>query len=149
MKPAIRVVALLVGVCVVACIACWITARYVERHAQHEAVQTHAWIHTQLGITHEQDKALEPIEQRFEEKKKHYAELMRIANKELAQAILEDRADSPRVTAAVERIHQAMGELQNATLQHIFEMKPVLTPLQYDKLLQLTAEALSGAEHSR
>jgi Spy/CpxP family protein refolding chaperone len=149
MKPAIRVIALLVAVCAVACIASWVTAHYVDRHARHEAVETHAWIHTQLDITAEQDKALEPIEQRFDEKKKHYAELIRIANKELAQAILEDRADSPRVTAAVGRIHQAMGELQNATLQHIFEMKPVLTPQQYDKLLQLTAEALTGAEHGR
>jgi Spy/CpxP family protein refolding chaperone len=149
MKPAIRVIALLVAVCAAACIASWITSRYVERHARHEAAEAHAWIHTQLDITAEQDKALEPIEQRFKEKKKHYAELIRIANKELAQAILEDRADSPRVTEAVGRIHQAMGELQNATLQHIFEMKPVLTPQQYDKLLQLTAEALSGAEHGR
>ena len=149
MKPAIRIVALLIAVFGVACIACWITARYIDRKAKHSAVEAHAWIHTQLGITREQEKALEPIEKRFAEKKKHYEELMRLANKELAQVILEDRADSPRVTAAVERIHQAMGELQTVTLQHIFEMKPVLTPQQYDKLLQLSAEALIDAEHGR
>ncbi|MEO8353541.1 MAG: hypothetical protein ABI680_17570, partial [Chthoniobacteraceae bacterium] len=62
---------------------------------------------------------------------------------------LEDRSDSERVKAAVARIHQAQGELQNATLQHIFEMQPVLTPQQYEKLLQSTAEALTTAEHGR
>lgn len=149
MKPALRVTVLLVAVAAIAILACWLTTRYIERHAQQKTTEAHVWIHTQLGINAEQDKELEPIEQRFEEKKKHYSELMRIANSELAQAILEDRADSPRVRAAVERIHHAMGELQNATLQHIFEMKPVLTTQQYDKLLQLTAEALSGAEHGR
>lgn len=150
MKASLRILALLLAVAGVAFLTCWLTGRYVQRHhATHEATEAHAWIHTQLDITAEQDKALEPIEQRFEEKKKHYSELMRIANKELAQAILEDRADSPRVGAAVERIHHAMGELQKATLQHIFEMQPVLTPEQYDKLIRLTAEALSGAEHGR
>jgi nickel and cobalt resistance protein CnrR len=149
MKSSLRIVLLLVAVCAVACATCWMTGRYLSRHGRHEAVEAHTWIHTQLGMTREQEKALEPIEERFEEKKKHYAELLRIANKELAQAILEDRSDSPRVTAAVARIHQAQGELQNATLQHIFEMKPVLTPQQYEKLLQLTAEALGGVEPGR
>ena len=150
MKSTLRIFALLLAVAGVAFLACWVTGRYMQHHhATHEATEAHAWIHTQLSITAEQEKALEPIEQRFEEKKKHYSELMRIANKELAQAIVEDRADSPRVTAAVERIHHAMGELQKVTLQHIFEMKPVLTPEQYEKLLRLTAEALSDAEHGR
>ena len=146
MKPALRIVALLLAVAGVAFLTCWLNGR-VTHHRARESSEAHVWIHTQLGITAEQEKALEPIEERFAEKKKHYAELIRIANKELAQAIVEDRSDSPRVSAAVERIHHAMGELQKLTLQHIFEMKPMLTPQQYEKLLQLTAEALSAAEH--
>ena len=102
-----------------------------------------------LGITPEQDKALEPIEQRYAEQKKHYGEMLRITNAELGKAILEDRSDSERVKAAVARIHEAQGELQNATLQHIFEMKAVLTQPQYEKLLRSTADALSTAEHGR
>ncbi len=149
MKRTARALALLAVVAVVAGVACWFTARHLERQARLEAVEAHSWVHSQLNITPEQDKALSPIEQRYSEKKKHYAELLRIANQELAQAIREDRRDSPRVTATVARIHEAQGELQNATLQHIFEMQPVLTPQQYDKLLKLTAEALSGTEHGR
>ena len=67
----------------------------------------------------------------------------------MGKAILEDRSDSARVKAAVAQIHQAQGGLQNATLQHIFEMKSVLTTQQYEKLLQSTAEALTTAEHGR
>jgi Spy/CpxP family protein refolding chaperone len=149
MKRAVRGIILLALVAAVACVACWMTAAYLNRphHADHG--DAHAWIHTQLGITPEQDKALEPIEQRYAEKKKHYGELLRIANTELGRAILEDRSDSERVKAAVARIHQAQGELQNATLQHIFEMQPVLTPQQYEKLLRATADALITAEHGR
>jgi hypothetical protein len=42
----------------------------------------------------------------------------------------------------VEQIHDAMGTLQKATLNHVFEMKAVLGEDQYEKLLQLTAEGL-------
>jgi Spy/CpxP family protein refolding chaperone len=65
------------------------------------------------------------------------------ANKELAEAIKQDQADSPRVSAAVETIHHAQGELQEATLEHVFEMKGVLTPEQYKRLLNLTADELN------
>ena len=149
MKSAARGLILLALVAAIAGAACWLTARYLNRAIHAEKGDAHAWIHTQLGITAAQDKALEPIEQRYAEQRKHYGEMLRIANAELGKAILEERSDSERVKAAVARIHQAQGELQNATLQHIFEMKSVLTPPQYEKLLQSTADALSTAEHGR
>jgi Spy/CpxP family protein refolding chaperone len=104
----------------------------------------HAWIHEELGMTDEQERRLLPSEERYEETKRHLQEVIRLANKELAQAIAEDRANSPRVQAAVQRIHEAMGELQQATLEHIFEMKEVLEPEQYDHLMNLTREALEA-----
>ena len=45
--------------------------------------------------------------------------------------------------AAVANIHDAMGQLQNAALEHVFEMKAVLTPAQYQRLIDLTARALT------
>ena len=149
MKSAARGLILLALVAAIAGAACWFTARYFNRTGHAERADAHAWIHTQLGITTAQDKALEPIEQRYAEQRKHYGEMLRIANAELGKAILEERSDSDRVKAAVARIHEAQGELQNATLQHIFEMQSVLTPQQYEKLLQSTADALSTAEHGR
>lgn len=102
----------------------------------------HAWIHQELAMTEEQEERLAPSERRYEETRRHLTEVIRFANQELALAISEDRENSPRVQAAVERIHTAMGELQQATLLHIFEMKEVLEPDQYDRLLELTRQAL-------
>ncbi len=104
----------------------------------------HAWIHEELAMTDEQERRLEPSERRYEEKKRHLTEVIRLANQELGVAIAEDRTNSPRVQAAVQRIHSAMGELQQATLMHIFEMKEVLEPEQYDHLIELTREALES-----
>lgn len=146
MKRFAPVLILLVTVAVVAVLACWLTSRYLSGRAPSGHVEAHQWVHARLGLTAEQETQLGQIEKRFDEQKRHYGEMLRIANMELAQAIREDRAHSPRVTDAVAKIHQAQGELQNATLQHIFEMKPVLRPEQYEKLIQLTAEALYHAE---
>lgn len=149
MKGVPRGIIFLVLVAAVSCVACWFTAAYLNRSHHTDHGDAHAGIHRQLGITAEQEKALEPIEQRYAEQKKHYGEMLRIANTELGKAILEDRSDSERVKGIVMRIHQAQGELQNITLQHIFEMKPVLTPQQYEKLLRSTADALITGEHGR
>jgi Spy/CpxP family protein refolding chaperone len=140
------VLILLVAVALVAVCSCWLTGYYLRGRLPADHVEAHHWIHAQLGLTAQQETELVPIEKRFDEQKRHFGEMLRIANMELAQAIREDRSNSARVTAAVAKIHQAQGELQNATLQHIFEMKPVLKPEQYDKLIQLTADALYHAE---
>ena len=149
MKHAARGLILLGLVAVIAAASSLFTARYLNLTAHSKKGDAHTWIHTQLGITPEQDKALDPIEQRYAEQKKHYSEMLRIANTELGKAILEDRTKSERIEAAMARIHQTQSELQNATLQHIFEMKSVLTSQQYEKLLQSTADALSTGEHGR
>ena len=114
------------------------------RHAD-----AHHWIHTQIGLTAEQENQLVPIEQRYDEQRRHWSELIRVANTELAQAVLADEGDSPRVRAALAKIQEAQGQLQDATLRHVFEMKPVLRPEQYSKLLNLTANALSQPDHAR
>lgn len=102
----------------------------------------HAWIHEQLALTPEQDKALAASEAKFKAQQKDLAERIRLTNMELGQALVEDAAYSPRVNAALEKIHAAQGELQKVTLEHVFEMQPALSPEQYRRLLDLTANAL-------
>ena len=67
---------------------------------------------------------------------------MRQANQELAAAIAKSKGYSPEVAAAVEKVHQHMGELQKASLEHLFEMRTVLTPEQGERLFQLAHDAL-------
>lgn len=128
----------------VAAVSSTVTAWMLNREQTSVPQDYHAWIHDELGMTAEQERLLEPSERRYEETKRHLTEVIRLANQELAQVIAEDRANSPRVQAAVQRIHAAMGELQQATLQHIFEMREVLEPEQYDRLIELTREALEA-----
>ena len=108
----------------------------------HNQIDAHAWLHEQVGITAEQDQKLGEIEKDFAEKQRILREKIHVGNLELAAAMLEDKAFSERVTAAVERIHHAQGELQKATIEHIFDMQTVLTPQQAEKLNKLAADAL-------
>lgn len=90
----------------------------------------HAAIHRNLDLTSEQDRELHAIESRFASRNAELEEEMRAANRELAVAIDEDKAYTARVQAAVDHFHHAMGALQKATVEHIFEMRAVLTPEQ-------------------
>src|SRR6478736_5994373 len=117
---------MLIIVALVAAGACYVSARVFGPLRPQTEVSGHEWIHKQLGLSPEEHKALEPIESKFAERKRNLMGEIRRANKELAEAIKQDQADSPRVSAAVERIHHAQGELQKATLEHVFGMKGVL-----------------------
>jgi len=102
----------------------------------------HDWIHSQLGITAEQVRSLEPIERNYRAQRRDLEQQLLLANRELAEAVLADGKDSQRVKDAIEKIHVHMGTLQQLTIGHVFEMEAVLTPEQYQKLLNLTANAL-------
>ena len=105
-------------------------------------IDAHAWLHQQISITAEQEGKLAGIEKAFAEKQNTFQKEIHIGNLELAAAMLEDKTFSKRVAAAVERIHHAQGELQKATIEHIFNMQTVLTQQQAEKLNKLAADAL-------
>ena len=138
---------LLLVVAAVASVSCLLTARW-SRAQQPNHADAHRWIHTQLELTAQQEQELVPIEARYEEQRRQFRDLVRAANAELAQALLADEGESPRVKAAIAKIHDAQGQFQNATARHVFEMKPVLKPEQYRKLLDLTANALYQVDHA-
>jgi nickel and cobalt resistance protein CnrR len=133
----------LVLVASIAATSCVLAERWMSRCLCQRQEQGHSWMHQKLGLNAEQKKKLEPLEQHYAEQKRHSEEMMKLANRELALAIVEDKEDSERVRTAIDKIHHAMGGLQKATLNHIFEMKGVLSPEQYEKLLQLTSQGLN------
>ena len=136
--------ALLLGlVAIVAISTSWTTSCLMGRQAPPPA-DFHHWLHTQLGITPDQDKALDQEEKRFAAERKGLVEAIQNDNIELAAAMAQDREYSPRVQAAVDKIHHAQSALEKATLEHIFAMKPILSPEQFDQLLKLTHEALNS-----
>lgn len=105
-------------------------------------VNYHHWIHGQLNITADQERRLEPIEDKFRLRKDKLVAEIHAAHQELSEALKQDKGDSARVKAAMGRIQGVQGELQQAVLDHVFDMRTVLTSEQYERLIQLTARAL-------
>ena len=145
MKHWLRLSLFVLLIAVAAGSACYFVVRLFPRHEAAHAVDYHYWIHARLGLTPEQEKSLEPIEAKFTAHRKELIARIREGNRELADAIISDRSDSPRVKAAVEKIHRAQGDLQHAVLEHVFAMRPILTDVQYERLTKMTADALRDA----
>jgi nickel and cobalt resistance protein CnrR len=141
-----KLVLFFVAVVLLAGLAAFCTLRWSEKRATAVSdVAAHRWLHNELKLTDEQHRALEPVEAKFAEQERALVEKLRVAKVSLARAIAEDKAYTPRVAVAVELVHGSMGDLQKASIEHIFEMRSVLTPEQGDKLLGLAQQAL---EHS-
>lgn len=90
----------------------------------------HEVVHERLNLTTDQTARVEIIESEFATRRRALETEMQAANAQLAAAIREEHGYGPRVTAAVERFHHAMGELQSETIKHVFAMREVLTPEQ-------------------
>ena len=108
------------------------------------ACTPHDWLHNELQLTAEQKKTLEPIETRFHEDYERANTQLQEANRELARTLGQTKIFSPEVSAAIEKVHHRMGELQKLSIQHLFEMKAVLTPEQNDRLLHYAQQALEN-----
>lgn len=122
---------LLIGVAVVALLAGYGGAWLHGRSTQASVPQSlHDRIHKTIVITNEQDRFLHQIEGNFALQKSTLEDDMRLANRELADAITADKTYSPKVQAAIDHFHRSMGELQKATIDHVFEMRAILTPEQ-------------------
>ena len=125
--------------------ATWASATWVMRERQPPSL--HSVVHKQLDLSAEQDRRLDVIEARFAERRPALEAEVRAANHELAAAIAASDGDTPQVQAAVDHFHAAMGDLQKATLRHIFEMRAVLTPEQaadFDAAVVESLQASSG-----
>ncbi|MBI5942521.1 MAG: periplasmic heavy metal sensor [Caulobacterales bacterium] len=107
----------------------WLCAYYVISHRA-GGPSLHEMVHRDLDLTSEQAGELDAIEAKYAVERKALEADVRAANRELADAIREGHEDSPKVEAAIDHLHMAMGALQKATIAHVFDMRAVLTPRQ-------------------
>lgn len=120
--------------------ATWASATWIMRERQPPSL--HSIVHQQLDLSAEQDRRLDAIEARFAARRPTLEAEVRAANRELAAAIAASDGDTPQVQAAVDHFHAAMGDLQKATITHVFEMRSVLTPAQAEVFDEAVVEAL-------
>ena len=130
MKPGLRNLLITVVLAVLAAGAgASLCAYYVISH-QTAGPSLHDMVHRDLDLTPEQTRKLDAIEEDYAAQRKLLEADVRAANRELADAIREGHKDSPKVEAAIDHLHMAMGALQKATIAHVFDMRAVLTPQQ-------------------
>jgi Spy/CpxP family protein refolding chaperone len=119
----------------------WGGATWVlQRHAP---PSLHEIVHSDLDLTPEQLARIEGIEARFAQRRVGLEQRVQAANRELARAIAESDGDSRVVQPAVNHFHDAMGDLQQATITHIFEMRTVMTPAQAERFDRSVVQALT------
>lgn len=111
-------------------------------NGQARGTSVHDIIHEQLDLNPAQQKQIDKLEADFAVQRNQLELEMRMANVELANAIREEHGYGPKVTAAVDHFHRAMGELQKETLSHVFAMRAVLTPDQAETFDRTVVEAL-------
>lgn len=105
--------------------------------------ELHTLLHHHLDLDARQQAQLDALERRFAVRR-HALELeIRADNTRLAEAIEAEHGYGPRVSAAVDQSHQAMGELQKETLAHIFAMRALLRPDQAARFDQAVTRALT------
>lgn len=136
-----KTLSFLLVIAAVAALATYVTMHWSHRVTADE-VTSHEWLHRELNLTEAQLKMLDPIEAKFGSRQRQLAESLHDANRQLARAMAEEKAYTPRVAAAVEHVHHCMGDLQKASIEHVFAMRAVLSPEQGDRLLVLAQKAL-------
>lgn len=108
--------------------------------------ELHEVLHHKLALNADQEAQLETLEDRFAVQRRALELELRAANARLAEAIEAEHGNGPRVAAAVDQSHAAMGELQKATLAHIFAMRQLLHPDQTAAFDRAVVKALTDEQ---
>lgn len=107
----------------------------------------HAWLHTQLKITAEQERQLGPIEKAYTDRRTELQRKIQASGQQLADALEDPETRRAELDAALADIRSAQGELQGLTIHHFLEMKEHLSPEQAAQLLQWTRESIVNEHH--
>lgn len=97
---------------------------------QHD-MDIHAVLHERLTLDAAQEARLERLERDFAARRQALENEMRAHNRRLAAAIQAEHRSGPEVEAAIDATHATMGELQKATLEHVFAMRALLREDQH------------------
>lgn len=96
-----------------------------------------------LNLTPAQAQQIEALNKDFEVERQALEAEMRAANADLARVWREDHAFTPRVQAATDRFHTAMGTLQKASINHVIAIRARLTSEQAVRFDDSVAKALT------
>ena len=106
--------------------------------------EIHRLLHDDLKLDADQQARLAALEKSFEVRRLALESELRVENARIADAIEAERRNGPRVNAAVDASHRSMGELQKATLAHVFAMRQILRPDQVEPFDRAVVHSLTA-----
>ena len=109
--------------------------------------ELHDVLHYKLSLDAGQSAQLGLLEQRFAIQRRALELALKADNARLAEAMEAEHGNGPRVAAAVDRSHADLGELQKATLAHIFAMRQLLRSDQAALFDKAVIKALTDDGH--
>ncbi|OYZ13060.1 MAG: hypothetical protein B7Y35_14005 [Sphingomonadales bacterium 28-64-96] len=104
----------------------------------------HDRLHGELDLTAVQDNRIHALEREFSTERARHEAAIRAANRRLAGAMADEGRYGPAVASAVDDIHAAMGELQKASLEHVFAMRRELDAGQRTRFDAIVSESLTA-----
>lgn len=131
-----------VSVIALALVGVWI-GRMMQPLTHHSGAELHALMHDGLELDDAQERSLGALERDFAARREALEGRLKADNARLAEAIAAEHQYGPRVSAAVDATHMAMGDLQKATLEHVFAMRAILRPDQQAKFDAAVAKSLA------
>ena len=109
--------------------------------------ELHDVLHYKVSLDAGQQARLQLLEQQFSVRRRALELELKSDNARLAEAMEDEHGNGPRVTEAVDRSHAVLGELQKATLAHIFAMRQLLRPDQMAPFDKAVVKALTDDGH--
>lgn len=100
-------------------------------------------LHEELHLTAAQNKQLASLEAQFAAQRVAYERDMQAANRDIAAAITVRHAYDEGARSAIDRLHRAMIELQQASVQHVLAMRALLAPDQVEQFDRTVNQALA------
>ena len=127
--------------------ASWVSQRWLA-HPHASGGELHVLMHEKLDLDVAQKQKIEALEADFAVQRQALDARLRQATAGLEAAMASEHQYGPKVAEAVDRCHMAMGDLQKATLRHVFAMRAVLRPDQAARFDAAVAKALTQpAQH--
>lgn len=105
----------------------------------------HDFVHERIDLDSRQEQQLDLLERRYAIENAQLELAVRRANASLAMAMDREHEYGPGVGAAIDQVHASMGDLQKATVRHVFAMREILNARQQRQFDEQVARSLTGS----
>jgi hypothetical protein len=113
---------------------------------EHDMSHGHQWLHEALELTEEEAVLIDAFEVEYRNKRNVLIKDFDARISELRDILVNNDKYMPGVDAAIHRLHNVHGKLQELSIQHYYDMLNVLPSDKQEKLRQLAVTALSEPE---